>query len=238
MRSEVRSTTPFQERASILASGDNALLRKLTLLLSLVFTLVLTAPATAQDVSQIDGLESAYGRIYMFDVDALLASPEAAEMFDPAAIPLIGRTAVFTFEDDEAADAASGELADLTADDAFEGAEAEKEELNDLGDAAYQYTAEIEIEEGMTADIVLIVVQEDENILMAAIVGGEDPAGMALDWAEYMLDAEVEEEEVQLSDDGTSSGGAFELMPGADDEEILGGMLPVADVDVMEEKSA
>lgn len=211
---------------------------KLTLALSLALSLMTSSSAMAQDLSGVEGLESAYGRMYMVDTATIVATPGATESLDAGDIPLVARTAVYSFEDSAAAEVATEDVADSIADDASEGAGMEKEELDGIGDAAFQYTTDVEVEEGTTVGMVIVVVQEDENLLVAAVVGGEDPAGMAHDWAEFMVDAEIENDEVQFSEDGTSSGGAFDLMPGADDEDLLGDLAPVGDVDVIEEKGA
>jgi hypothetical protein len=184
---------------------------------------------------QPDGLQSAYGRIYMLDVESMMATAGAGDSLDPASTPLIGRVAVFTFEDAAAAEEGIGQLSDMTAGDAFEGADAGKEEIDDLGDTAYQYTGEVEVEAGLTANMTLLIVQDDAQILMAAVVGGADPDAMARSWVEFMLDAEIGDDEARLVDDGTSTGGAFDLMPGADDEDLLQGLLPIADLDLLAE---
>ena len=62
------------------------MIRKLSLVLPLVFSLALTTPALAQGTpeAELDGLESAYGRIYLFDPATLTATPGTAEAMDPA----------------------------------------------------------------------------------------------------------------------------------------------------------
>lgn len=209
--------------------------RKLSLLLSLVFTFAFTLSALAQGTPEpgLDGLQGAYGRIYMADMGAVMATAGAGGTPDLAATPLIGRVAVYTFEDTAAAEANVERLAAMTAEEAAEGASTQKDEVDDIGDTAYQYTAKVEPEGGMTADMTLLVVQEGEHVFMAAVVGGTDPATMARSWVEFMLDGEVGDEEITLAEDGTSSGGVFDLMPNADDAELLGGMLPMADLDLL-----
>lgn len=209
---------------------------KLSLVLALVFSLALTTPALAQGTpeAELDGLESAYGRIYLFDPASLTATPGTAEAMDPATIPVIGRTAVYTFEDTAAAEANLEPLSAVIAVQASEGASVEKEEIDDLGDAAYQFTAEVEPEPGMITGMTLYMVQDGPLVLLAAVVGGEDPTGMVRSWIELMLDREVSEEAIELKDDGTSTGGVFALMPTADDAAQLGGMVPITDIDLLD----
>jgi hypothetical protein len=148
-------------------------------------------------------------------------------------LPFMGRTAVYTFKDERAAATNVKAVADKDASEAFEGADVEKSEIEVSGESAYQYTGEVKVEADLTVTMVLIFVQDGANVLVTQIIGGAEPADMALAWAEFMLDAEIGDEEITLVDDGTSTGGAFDLMPSAEDEELRGGLSPVADIDLL-----
>lgn len=212
--------------------------RKLSLLIALIFTVGFTSAATAQEATpsgleDIDGLESGYGRMYMVDYEALLASPEALEAITAGEEPLVGIVGVFTFEDESAAGDAMGQFGEEFTGEFFEGAEVEEVEVKDLGDAANGYTGEATVDEEMMAETSVVVVQEDERIYLAVVVGGEDTLAMSESWVGFMLDGEVSEDEVVLNEDGTSTGGVFAVMPGEGDE-ILGGLLPFSDFDFSE----
>ena len=61
-------------------TGDTVLLKKITALLSLVLMFAFASSAVAQDVpamdpSEVDGLESGYARMYIADIEALMATP-------------------------------------------------------------------------------------------------------------------------------------------------------------------
>jgi len=215
--------------------------RKLTLLLSLVFTFAFssTTLAVAQDLpafnpADMEGVESGYGRMYMVDLEMLLSSPEAVE--DMAAdTPLVGMIGIFTFEDDDAARSNLEPLGDsLTEQANDEGATLEKEGI-DLGDEGYAYTGELPVDESGAMNGAIFFVQQDEHIYFVMVLGGEQPADLGQEWAEYVLDGEIGDDAVELSEDGTSTGGVFDAMPTADDEDLLNGMLPVSDSDLLED---
>ncbi len=213
--------------------------KKLTLLLSLVLTLAFTSSAVAQDVpaldpSDIDGLESGYARMYIADIEALMATPGALESID--AIPLSGMAAVFTFEDEGAAEDAMGDFADQFASAFLEGAEVEAEEteIDGLGNQAVQFSGESEVDATTTAATTMIIVQEGENIYIAFILGGEDVDTMTRDLAEHLVEGEISGEEVVVVQDGTSTGGAFDIFPNAENPEDAGGMVPFMDLDFLE----
>jgi hypothetical protein len=215
------------------------LLKKITALLSLVLMFAFTSSAVAQDVpamdpSEVDGLESGYARMYIADIDALMATPGALESID--AIPLSGMAAVFTFEDEGAAEDAMGDFADEFANAFLEGAEVEAEEteIDDLGNQAVQYSGTSDVDETTTADTTMIIVQEGEFIYISFILGGEDVDGLTRGLVEHMMDGEISDEEVVVVQDGTSTGGAFEIMPNAENPEDAAGMVPFMDLDFLE----
>ena len=52
--------------------------------------------------------------------------------------------------------------------------------------------------------------------------------------AEYLLEGEISDEEVVVVQEGTSTGGAFEIMPNEENPEDAGGMVPFMDLDFLE----
>jgi hypothetical protein len=218
------------------------LLRKITLLLSLVLTLAFTSTAVvaqevpAMDPSEVEGLESAYGRMYMVDIDAIMASPEAAEAILSGESPLSGMAAAFLFEDEGAAEGAMGDFADQFAESFLEGAEveAEESEIEGLGDEAVIYTGTTDVDETTTADTAMIIARDGENIFISFIIGGTDVEGMVDDMAQHMIDGEIGADEVVLDEAGASTGGVFDIFPGAETADLVGGMVPFMDIDFLE----
>lgn len=212
------------------------MVRKLTALLALVLSLGLAViPAAAQSVSTDDassiGMESGFMRVYMAD-------PSAAT---PAAEGVLG-VMVAGFEFDEAS----------TAEDSFEefscgfaggfmGTEdvANCEDLADagftvadvdgIGDQAIEVTGEADIS-GPTP-VSMLAVQSD-NYLFVVITLGTEEAGVSDDMAKFIADADASDAEVELNEDGTSTGGFYDMLPQEGDAEVEG-LLPVSDMDFL-----
>lgn len=215
--------------------------RKLTLLLSLIFAVALTSPAVAQDVPTLDpadveGLESAYARMYMMDIEGMLSTP----MSDAATpsideVPFYAFVAVFTFDDAGNAESNFEAFSDDFAQGFFSESETEAEtnEIDGLGDQAVEYVGELQIDETESAPSSLVTVQDGENILISVVSGGAEPGETSLGIVEFMLDNEMGEGEVEVVQEGTSTGGAFDLMPTAEDADVLNGLVPFMDMDLL-----
>lgn len=221
------------------------MLKRLTLLLSLVLTLAFASTAVvAQDIPALDpgdveGLETAYGRMYMVDIETIMASPEAADAILSGDAPLSGVAAAFVFEDEGAAEDAMGGFADQFAEAFLEGAEVEAEEgeITGLGDEAVIYTGDAEVDTTTTAPTALVIARDGENIFISFVIGGSDVEGMTEDLVQHMMDGEIGEDEVVLDEEGGSTGGTFELFPSVDDADLVGGMIPFLDIDFLEDGS-
>ncbi len=220
--------------------------KRIAVLLSLIFTLGMASNAGAQSTPTLDpndvaGLESGYARLYIADIEALMATPGAMEsMSTPGAlgdIALSGMAAVFTFEDEGAAEDAFGTFGEQFAQGFMEGSgtDAEPTEIDDLGNQAVEYLGETEVDAETTSATSIIVVQDGEHIFIAMILGGSDVSGATRDLAEYLIDAEIPDSEVMLNEDGTSTGGVYDIMPNKDNTDIVQGMVPFMDADFMED---
>jgi hypothetical protein len=216
------------------------LFRRFAVLVSLVLSLALASSAMAQDAppmsfEDIEGLESGYGRMYMVDFEILFATPEAMEsMMSGADSPVMGIVGVFTFEDAASAEDALEMFGEEFSASFFEGEEPEKAEIEDLGDNALGYAGEAELDAETTMSSAVVVAQEDTYLYLAVVFGGAEALEMGQSWVEFMLDGEISDDPVELSEDGTSTGGVFDLMPGEEDTEITGGLLPMTDIDFSE----
>jgi hypothetical protein len=220
-------------------TGDKVLFKRLAVLLSLIFTLAFTTSAVAQDVpaldpSEVEGLENAYGRMYMVDIESVMSTPGAAEAVAAGETPLSGMAAVFSFDDAGNAEAAFDQFSDEFVSGFFGDAEVEETEVDDLGDKAIEYTGEMELDATETATTSMLIIQDGETLMISMIMGGTETSDQALGLAEYMLDAEPGEDEATVVDDGTSTGGTFDVMPTADDADVVGGMIPFMDIDFLE----
>ncbi len=217
--------------------------RKLTLLLSLVLAMgfAVSTTAAAQDVpasaDDIEGLESGYARMYMPDFAAMIESvgtPGAEMTIDENGVMLI-MISGFTFDSEDNASKAvdlfsegmTGETSGL------EGMESS--EIDDLGDKNLLINGETD-EAGEPMATNMLLVQDGTSMYMISVTGGELDAGtqQVQDIAQHMIDGEIETEEVTFSEDGTSTGGVFDLMPNIEeDAELLSNLAPSTDMDMM-----
>lgn len=214
--------------------------KRIALLLSLVFALAISSGAGAQDTPTLDpddveGLESGYARMYIADIEAMMATPGAMEEMSLEDMALSGMAAVFTFEDEGAAEDAFGLFGDQFAQGFMEGSgtEAEKSEIDDLGNQAVEYLGETEVDEETTSATSMILVQDGEHIFIAMILGGAEVSDDTRAFAEYLLDGEISEDEVAFNEDGSSTGGVYDIMPNEENTEIVQGMVPFMDADFM-----
>lgn len=194
---------------------------------------------TGASIEDIEGLESAYGRSYSIDIEALMEDPD----FDIAAMDpadMAGNLGIqgYTFDSEDSAknfleetkkqmdeSIESDEMAEM------EDMEFTVGDLEDFDKDGYyvemKMTGEIEINSAM-----IIFVDGDTIFQVSAIAGTMDESkAQAYDAANFIADAEVQSEEVTFNADGTSTGGVFDRMPAAD-EELLGELVPSMDLDL------
>lgn len=217
--------------------------RKLTLLFSLVMVLAISVPAAGQGdeavaPEEMDGLERAYARTYV--VPAMMAPDTSRINFQAMGeeMPLVAVLGVFVFEDDDAAEENVPYFAAGFLGETYEVEEYDEEEVDDLGDEAYSYTAETDLSMfgigGLSSEVALLVAREDEVVYFATTLAG-DPEPTNRELIEFMMDGEIGDvEDVDFSDDGTSTGGGFDTMPQADDE-LLKDLEPAFDIQLEEE---
>jgi hypothetical protein len=222
------------------------LFKRFALLLSLIFAIAVSSTAGAQqgtptlDPDDVEGLESGYARMYIADIEAMMATPEAMESMSLEDIALSGMGAVFTFEDEGAAEDAFGDFADGFAEGFLEGSgtEAEKSEIDDLGNQAVEYFGETEVDEETTSPTSLILVQDGEHIFIAMILGGTEVSEDTRAFAEYLIEANIPDTEVEFNDDGSSTGGVYDILPNEENTDIVQGMVPFMDANFMEDTAA
>lgn len=210
------------------------MVRKLTALFALVLALGMAVmPAAAQDVSMDDaaefGLENGYMRVYVAD-------PAAAS---PVAENVLGvMVAGFQFDSADSAETAFEDFScgfaggfmgaeDATDCDGLSEAGFTVNDVDGMGDQAIEVTGEADIS-GPTP-VTLLSIQSGENLFMV-ITLGSDEAGSSDAMGTYLADAEAVDTEVELSEDGTSTGGFFDMLPQEGDAEIEG-LMPVSDMD-------
>lgn len=211
------------------------MVRKLTALFALVLSLGLAVvPAAGQSVSTDDassiGMESGYMRVYMADPSTATAETEvmgvmvAGFEFDEAS------TAEDSFEDFTCGFAGGFMGAeDATDCDGLADAGFEVNDVDGIGDQAIEVTGEADIS-GPTPVTMLAV--QSENYLYVVITLGTNEAGASDDMAKFIANAEPSDAEVELHEDGTSTGGFYDMLPQEGDAE-LEGLMPVSDMDFL-----
>lgn len=206
------------------------MVRKLVALFALVLTLgMAVSPVAAQDVNMDDleefGLKSGYFRGYMNT--------------DTSADIMMIMVGGFEFEEADVAnehfeDFACGFAAGFSGSEALEcDALAEDgvgvSDVDNLGDKAMAFTGEAQ---GMNYEMLMI--QDENHIFVVVGLGETVPEGSMDELGKFMVEAEPVDTEVQFVDDGTSTGGFFDMLPTADDD-VLAGFAPMIDMDILEE---
>lgn len=210
------------------------MVRKFAALFALVLTLGLAAaPVAAQDVDTDAlgsvGMESGFLRMYLANPAAADANP------DMLGVMVVG----LQFEDaDTLADGfedftcgfAGGFLGtvDATDCDGLVDAGFNVSDVDGIGDQAIEVTGEADVS-GPTPTTMLAL--QADNHLFIVIYLGDDTPGAADEFGTFLADAEPVDTEVAFSDDGTSTGGFFDMLPQEGDP-ILEGLIPMMDDDL------
>lgn len=214
------------------------MVRKLTALFALVLSLGLAImPAAAQDVTMDDaaefGLEGGYMRIYLAD-----PSSDATPTTDMLGVMVAG----FQFDEaDNAADAfeeftcgfAGGFMGATDAQDCDGLAEAgfTVADVDGIGDQAIEITGEADLD-GATP-VTLLSIQVENHLFMVITLGSAEP-GVGDSMGTYLANAEPVDTEVEFNEDGTSTGGFFDMLPQEGDAEIEG-LMPISDMNFFED---
>lgn len=217
--------------------------RKLILLVPLVIAMGFSQNATAavQDIppsiaDEFEGIESGYLRHYMTEsyyeaVTDVIGTPRATADVEVEDIQILTITGVTFDSADNAEQAFDTFHEDFASDLEMSGSpDAEELTMDDLGDLAILHKGTIVGEDEALATAGLFV-QDGEQVYMIQMIGGELDAGeqQVQDIAQFMLDGEIQTDEVTLNEGGTSTGGVFDLMPTVDDTDLIGDLVPAED---------
>lgn len=209
------------------------MVRKLTALFALVLALGMSImPAAAQDVSMDDmseyGLESGYMRIYMAD-------PASAST--PTADLLGVMVAGFQFDSADSAETAFEDFTcgfaggfmgvdDVQDCDGLTEAGLTVSDVDGMGDQAIEITGEADIA-GPTP-VTLLSIQSENHLFLVITLGSDEP-GSSDAMGKFLADAEPVDTEVEFNEDGTSTGGFYDMLPQEGDPE-LDGLMPMSDM--------
>lgn len=219
------------------------LLLTLTMLLTLGFSLQGVAAQTPDaadapmgEAMQAEGLVSAYDRTYMVDFEAMMASPSAdmAEMDSAAMMRVVSITGM-TFDSDDNAEAYIKDMKSQIDDAQESGEMPEGTEIKDLEDPDKDgFIATMSMEDLGVNSAILVFVDGDQVFMIVALdTDTESAAKLATDVATYVVDNDVENEEVTFNADGTSTGGVYDRMPEAGSD-MMGDLTSVTDTAIQE----
>jgi hypothetical protein len=120
----------------------------------------------------------------------------------------------------------------------LDGAGLEETEAGFSADEAVAYAAEVEGEEGTFSVAVTVARSGSRIVTVAAITtSDEDALALADSLAQAVIEAKAGEETATFSDEGTSTGGVWEMFPVTGDD-VLAGMEPVDDRQMYPEPDA
>lgn len=225
-------------------------MKKFLFTLSLLLTLGLSTAGVAaqtdgveapdleglEDVYDVEGLQSVYDRTFSVDFEAMMASPDAdIESFDMSAMMQMVSVQGITFDNEDNANAYIEDMKSQM-DEAMEQDEAgtfEDMEISDLDDFDVNgIRVDMNMPEMEIAATMVVFADGNHVFQIMAMDGDEEVANStAEDITQFVLDAEVENEDVTFSEDGTSTGGVFDRMPTVDDG-IVGDLDGVTDTEI------
>lgn len=214
------------------------------LVLALLLGGMALGPASAQDeadafsLADLDGIQYGVGRYYYYDYSAMYdaMSTPGAEM--PELPPLLGLSAgVLKFDgDDNAGDSfdrlyeelVNSSNASLAEDDGsgtpVTPITVTENDVDGVGDEAKSIVATTDEDDGSTTYSYAVVAREGDTIFLLIANGSTDPSEAVNNITKGMMDRDAGDGEGTFNEDGSSTGGLWDLFP-ADDDEALGGLL-------------
>lgn len=208
-------------------------MRRLSLLIALLASLAIAAPALAQTPAAtpetLPGLQYVAARQY---------APNPSQPIDAEDEGLyLLSVRIYQFDTEAHADNGWESTVESTTirdqlPEASETVQFEEVDIDDLGDRAWATTLSAETPEGSTGFFRLVYVQDGEMLYTLNAIAGSDEATMKADeLAAYLVDAEPGDSEPMFSPDGTSTGAVWDLLP-ADGDEILGDLVAYSDAEL------
>ena len=211
-------------------------MHRILLAITAMLTIGLTAtaagaaqPSAEQMLAQLDGLETAYARKYVSDDSLGFITPVATTASTPDTLTVD----VLEFgTKEDVASAYDNVMTGLVA-RAILGrmdVDLEQETIAGLGDQAVLFSGVTEHGE----HVALLGVQ-DGNLGILVLAWGDDASMLdtMMAFAEHMVAAEPGSDSVSVDDRGVATGGTFVIMPDEGDTDILNGLVPLFDYDLL-----
>lgn len=224
-------------------------MKRIFVTLSLLLTLGLSASGVAaqtdgvqapdleglEESFDVEGLQSVYSRTFSVDFEEMMAAAEDGGEMDMAAMMNTISVQGITFDSEDNAkayiDDQKSQMEQAMEEDdsgAFEGMELSDLDGFDVDGARVDMVmSEMEIHASM------IMFSDGNQVYQITVINADQDTAKATadEVTQFVLDAEIENEEVTFSDDGTSTGGVFDRMPTGDDE-IVGDLSTVLDMEL------
>jgi hypothetical protein len=209
--------------------------RRVPTFLAALAALLLVIPAAAQTPDatpagdELAGLEYYAGRQYAPDPAA------GIDRENPGLFQVSAR--VYVFDTEENADARWDSTIESTIVESdipsgSDNVEFEEAEIDDLGDRAWVTTLAATTPEGDTGYFRLLYVQEGTSLyVVSAIAGSDDATAIGDDIAREIVEREPGDGEGTFREDGTSTGGIWDIFPATGDD-VLDGIIAFADYEV------
>jgi hypothetical protein len=209
--------------------------------LALLLGGMVLAPVSAQDdeefdLDQLDGIQRSVGRFYYADFGAM-AEAMGTPVAEDAPQTLVDglSVAVMEFDNDDNADKAFDRIYDellISATESNDGevddlgtpvaaVDVSEEDVDDLGDDAKAFTVVSEDEGGAYNSFALIT-RDGEYLYMVIAYGSGDASDAIQQYTEDMMDRDAGDGDGTFNEDGTSTGGLWDVFPGADNALLVG----------------
>jgi hypothetical protein len=189
---------------------------------------VAAQPSPEQVLSRLEGLETAYARRYDGAQNYDFNLGPTPVVTDSTPDRLIAMVLEFG-TDEQVSDAFDNVLNGLVVGAILGeiGMDLDRSEVEGLGDRASLFV-------GQTDEHAALLAVQDGNFGIIIHAYGEDDAihETMMDVARYIVDAEPGTAPVAVDDFG-ASGGTFDMMPGQDDREVLNGLVPMYEYDLL-----
>lgn len=184
-----------------------------------------------QVIARLDGLQTAYSRKYIADREFGFVTPVVATESTPDVVTVT----VLEFERaNQVAAAFESTMNGMVARMILNRSDIDLEEttVDDLGEQAHLYSG---IGEGSDEpEYASLLAVQDGNLGILVQAYSPDPSleDTMMAFATYMVEAEPGTGEVTITETG-ATGGTFDIMPGAEETDILNGLVPMYDYDLL-----
>lgn len=113
----------------------------------------------------------------------------------------------------------------------------ETEELADLGDQAAKLSGTTHVGDRYDPTVA-VVVQEGTDVYMVIAMGGDDTLGdQVVEMTAALIELDVPDTGIEFREDGSSTGSVLDILPEPGDHELLSGLVPTMDMDLLLEEA-